>query len=205
MDDIDELAVYGRGDRVRMLPRATEWQEMVITVHWKQEIDTDAFREFLKEAGASDLSMMDKKANASIEDHSPWKVLGKKWHLMRKGVSANKNPKSKAEVLEALVTNIESAVPGIAFDWTERQFVHGKRSTDDADLFRISTKRRVGLDFTLFVAEGSLALGRIATLGVEREIKPHKDGRDAVLIRFTQLGHVGGEVSELLKSLWQAE
>ncbi|MDA1013125.1 MAG: excinuclease ABC subunit UvrA, partial [Planctomycetota bacterium] len=202
VDDINELEVYGRGNRVRDMPRSTDWQELVVSVHWKKEIDTPEFREFLIEARDSYLSQVDANSKLSIDDHSPWKKLGKKWHLMRKGFPANKTPKWKAEVLEHLIDDIEHAIPGIVFDWTARQFVYGKRPEDDANLFCICTKRRAGLDFTLFVPAGTLALGRISALGTEREIKPHKDDRDAVRLRFLRTNQLGNDVRELLGSFF---
>jgi hypothetical protein len=49
-DDIDEVPVYGRADRVQVRRLEVGWQEIEISVHWLREIDTPAFREFLGKA-----------------------------------------------------------------------------------------------------------------------------------------------------------
>jgi excinuclease ABC subunit A len=49
-DDIDEVPVYGRADRVQVKRLEVGWQEIEISVHWLREIDTPAFREFLGKA-----------------------------------------------------------------------------------------------------------------------------------------------------------
>ena len=43
---------------------------------------------------------------------------------------------------------------------------------------------------TLIAEKGSITLGKIATLGHEREIKQHRSGNDAVRIRFTTKAQV---------------
>ena len=48
----------------------------------------------------------------------------------------------------------------------------------------VHTKRRHGVDLSLFNEAGRVALGRIAELGREREIAPHRSGRDQIGIRF---------------------
>src|SRR5438105_7251194 len=50
IDDLDELAVYGRGDRVRVKNLKGPWQEVTVSVHWLREIETPAFRAFLDRA-----------------------------------------------------------------------------------------------------------------------------------------------------------
>src|SRR5262249_3493303 len=37
IDDLDELAVYGRGNRVRVRNIKGPWQEVTVTVHWLRE------------------------------------------------------------------------------------------------------------------------------------------------------------------------
>jgi excinuclease ABC subunit A len=49
-DDIDEVPVYGRADRVQVKRLEAGWQEIEISVHWLREIDTPAFRDFLGKA-----------------------------------------------------------------------------------------------------------------------------------------------------------
>src|SRR4029077_1634463 len=89
LDDRDELAVYGRGNRVRVKNLKGPWQEVTVTVHWHREIETPAFRAFLAKAISSYLGRM-QAAPLKIDELTPWKVLGKKWHLSRKGFPSGK-------------------------------------------------------------------------------------------------------------------
>ena len=40
LDDLDELPIYGRSERVRIRNIKGPWQEVTITVHWLREIET---------------------------------------------------------------------------------------------------------------------------------------------------------------------
>ena len=48
------------------------------------ELDTPAFRQFLKEAAASFLATV-KRMQTKPEDVMPWKLQGERWHLGEKG------------------------------------------------------------------------------------------------------------------------
>jgi excinuclease ABC subunit A len=107
LDELDEIQVYGRGPRVQAVNRSGPWQEVSITLHWHKEMNKPAFRQFLKEAQAAFLKTTS-DAGGSIEDKMPWKVLGKKWHLSRKGFPTNQRVAWQPEVLERLVEILEA-------------------------------------------------------------------------------------------------
>jgi len=48
----------------------------------------------------------------------------------------------------------------------------------------LHTKRKDGVDLVLHVPNGTVTIGAIADFGVKQEVKPGKDNRDAVLMRF---------------------
>jgi excinuclease ABC subunit A len=186
-DDIDELPVYGRTDRVRVKNLKGPFQEVSITVHWRRDIDTPAFREFLRTACDAYIG----KAAApslKLEDLMPWKVLGKKWHLSRKGFPSGKRIEWEPDVLERLAKLLEDSLPADAFvDWSNKQVVHFCPAVGSPPVAELHTKRRSGLDLILHVPAGRVAMGQIATLGGAREISPGRDGREEVKIRFTSL------------------
>ncbi len=96
LDQLDELPVYGRGDRVKVKNLKGPFQEVTITVHWLREIDTPAFQKFLTTA----INSYGQQASAAalvIGDLAPWKVLGRKWHLSRKGFPSAKRVDWEAE------------------------------------------------------------------------------------------------------------
>eukprot|EP00913_Durusdinium_trenchii_P023359 g21937.t1 len=181
-DNIDEIPVYGRGDRVRVKNSKGPWQEITVTTHGKEDVETPEFSRFLKEAGDAFLGEA-RKAKANPADLMPWKVLGRKWHLMRKGFPSGKRVKWNVEALEQLLALLEDACPDGEFDWSSKSVVHIRRKGDTNAWASIHTKRREGIDLSLFQPPGTVALGRIARLAAEREIAAGRDGREVVKLR----------------------
>ena len=186
LDDLDELPVYGRGNRVKVRNAKGPYQEVTITVHWKREVDTPEFRAFLKEATESYLSHVN-RAVLKPDELMPWKVLGRKWHLSRKGFPSHKRISWEPEVLEELIRVLESACPQGTYDWTNKHVVYVYSSDTQRPWAEVHTKRRGGIDVTLLGEPGQFALGQVATLGAAREVAPHRSGREAVKIRIDAL------------------
>jgi len=186
VDEIDELPVYGRGERVRVKNKPAGYQEVLVTVHWQKEIDTPEFRQFLHEARSSYESRV-ASASTEVKDVEPWKVLGRKWHLMQKGFPAEKRPRWKKEVLETLFDTIEKVLPDGDVIWNERQFVRYRRKGEKKDWLVVTTKRRVGIDLVVTPQTEGTGLGDVASLVTEHETKPGKDGRDTIRLRITKL------------------
>ncbi len=185
VDDLDELAVYGRGERVRAKNLKGPFQEVVITVHWKREIETPAFRDFLKKAVKSYLSQVQSVA-ANPAELMPWKILGQKWHLSRKGFPSNKRVQWEPELLSVLAGQLAELAPGLEIDWTGQTVVSGHQDGSEQAVFEIYTKRREGVDVCLLAPPNSFALGKVSNLAAEREVTTHRDGRQAIRLRFTE-------------------
>jgi excinuclease ABC subunit A len=183
LDDLDELPIYGRSGRVRVKNDKGPWQEVTLTVHWLREIDTPAFTRFLLRAVESYLQQV-RQAALNLEDLTPWKVLGRKWHLSRKGFPSGKRVPWEPEVIERLAEVLEGTLEAAQIDWTNQQVVY-VRPAESAEVWAaMHTKRRGGVDLTLTVPAGRFALGRIAELGCEREITPARNGKETISIRF---------------------
>jgi excinuclease ABC subunit A len=183
LDDLDELPIYGRSGRVRVKNDKGPWQEVTLTVHWLREIDTLAFTRFLLRAVESYLQQV-RQAALNLEDLTPWKVLGRKWHLSRKGFPSGKRVPWEPEVIERLAEVLEGTLEAAEIDWTNQQVVY-VRPAESAEVWAaMHTKRRGGVDLTLTVPAGRFALGRIAELGCEREITPARNGKETISIRF---------------------
>ena len=189
LDDIDELPVYGRSQRVRVRNMKGPWQEVTISVHWLNEIDKPAFEEFHREARESFLGLIN-KSKLNPADLMPWKVLGRKWHLVRKGFPSGKRVVWKQEVLDELFDTLENVLPNAEIDWGNKQVVYFRLKGGARPWAAVHTKRRGGIDLSLFGPPGRFALGRIARFGDEREISRHRDGRELVKIRFDKLEQV---------------
>jgi excinuclease ABC subunit A len=155
---------------------------VTVTVHWQREIDTPEFRAFLEQAAKSYLART-QAAPLDIEALTPWKVLGKKWHLSRKGFPSGKRVRWEPDVLDKLAAALQEAVPDVSVDWGNKQVVYFYRPDADEPWATVQTKRRGGIDLALFGPPGRFALGRIATLGREREIVSEPGKPDQIQIR----------------------
>jgi excinuclease ABC subunit A len=201
-DDIDDLPVYGRSERVRVRNLKGPWQEVTITVHWLREIDTPEFRDFLEEARAAFLNHLN-RAKLNIDDLTPWKVLGRKWHTSRKGFLSGKRIRWEPGVAEGLFDALAAALPGCEIDWGNKQVVYfrhpglaagptgrGSSNGNGKIWAAVHTKRRGGVDLSLFAAPGNIALGQITDFGSDREIATTRTGRQIAKIRFCKSSQV---------------
>ena len=189
VDDINELPIYGRSDRVRVKNKPAGYQEVLITVHWKSEIDTPEFQEFLDTARASYIERVE-ATSTDVKDVAPWKVLGRKWHLMQKGFPAEKRPKWKKEVLETLLEVFDKVIPDGDVIWNERAYVRYRQPESKDDWAVICTKRRVGIDLVITPDDESVGIGSVATLATEHEAVQAKNGKPAIRLRFDKLSQV---------------
>ena len=188
VNDVKEIQVYNRSDRVTVKNQRGAFQEVTITVHWLREIDTPEFWEFLQEARESYMQLVT-QASTEPEDVTPWKVLGKKWHLLQKGFPAEKRPKWKAEVIEALFETLDSVLPNADVIWTERQMVRYRKQGSKSDWAVVVTKRRAGIDITI-TPDKEVGTGEIAGLASELEVLPEKHGKKPIRLRFLKLEQV---------------
>jgi excinuclease ABC subunit A len=192
LDDLDDLPIYGRSERVRIKNAKVPWQEVTLAVHWLSEIETPAFDRFLETACDAFLKAVNRQ-KLNPAELTPWKVLGRKWHLTRKGFPSGKRVKWQPEMLGRLFDLLESVLPQVEIDWGNKQVVYFRRKGTDEPWAAVHTKRRQGIDLSLFSEAGRVALGRIADLGREREISPHRSGREQVRIRFDQSEQIASQ------------
>ena len=180
------MPIYGRDARVETKNLKLPWQEVNFKVHWKREIDTREFRSFLKEAIAAFLAQSE-KAKLDPNELTPWKVLGRRWHLSKKGFSSP--PAWSPNLLERLEALINEAAPDVTWNWDNQQFVSASLNGNGEVFAELFTKRPGGADLVLPIEPGLVPLGRIATLGSEREVTPTRRG-EAVRIRFTEANEI---------------
>jgi len=185
IDDIDDIPVYGRGDRVRVKNLKGPWQEVGITLHSADDVTNKKFLEFFLQAKESFLGFV-QKPDLNPADFMPWKILGRKWHLTRKGFASGKRVSWEVATLEYLLDILQKTAKDSAFEWGQKSLAHLKTKKDEKTLLTIHTKRREGIDLSLFVASGSVTLGTIAGFGIERNISAGKNGEDVVKFRFNE-------------------
>jgi len=182
VNDLNELPIYNRSDRVRIHQQKGAFQEIIFDVHWLNEIQTPEFRKFLKQAVQAYLGQVERKGQ-DMAALSPWKVLGRKWHVSRKGFPSNKRVAWKAEVLEGLLTLLDDLFSSWTPDWGNKTQI-AYRDTDNQSRAEVQTKRREQIVLNLFCPPGQFALGQIAALGEEREITSGRRGQEVLKLAF---------------------
>ncbi|MEQ9070613.1 MAG: excinuclease ABC subunit A, partial [Gimesia chilikensis] len=152
LDDLDELPIYGRSNRVRVKNLKGPWQEVTLTIHWLEEIETPAFQEFLETAAESFLGLIHRE-EIKPDEIMPWKVLKKKWHLSRKGFPNNKRVAWDPELLESLFEVLEKTYADSSIQWDSKSLVNFVQAGKRKPFLTIHTKRREGVDVTFRAAD----------------------------------------------------
>jgi len=198
LNELQDLPIYGNEPRVKCKNLRGPWQEVQLQVHSWDEVNTPAFWTFLEAAVAGFTKFTD-RVKQNPDDVMPWKVLGQKWHLARKGFPPGKPPQWDVDVLEDLCERLQAATPKAQFLWNNQQVVNVFVEGQNEPWATIHTKRPAGLDVTLTGPKGIFGLGRIAELALEREIQPNGD-RDQIKLRFVAHEDLDrGDLNQFLK------
>ena len=201
VNELDEIPVYNRQPRVRIRPSANgPFEDVTISIIEPADIETEAFQQFLTRAMEAFLQRVHPEA-LNLEELTPWKKLGRKWHLMRKGFLQGTIEWEPA-VLEQLVSVVETFLPEAKIDWTQKILVHfaiGKTTVAS-----LVTKRPTGVELVVYVPSGSIELGQIASIGIDPAIDLRKrTGEDAVVFRFTTVEQVQSKTfRQFLSQRW---
>jgi excinuclease ABC subunit A len=192
LNDIDEIEAYGRGPRVKCKNLRGPWQEVQVDAHSWQEIDTPAFWSFV-ERSVVGFQKFAERIGMKPEDVMPWKVLGQKWHLSRKGFPPGKKTAWKPEVLEELLEMLADSVPGGQFLWNNQNVVYLMVPGVRKPWATVFTKRLAGVDLILNGPKGAFQLGSVAELGAMRALATDADDRDQVKLRFVTTDELHAE------------
>ena len=198
LNDLPDLPVYGNRQRVRCKNLRGPWQEVQIDAHSWEEIDTPAFWKLLAKAVGGFFKFTE-RVRQKPEDVMPWKVLGQKWHLSRKGFPPGKRVQWETEVLEEVIELLAETAPEGQFLWNNQQVVHLMVEQQKEPWATLHTKRSAGLDLVLTGPKDLFALGRVAHLGAERELDTGQADRDVLKLRLhTHEELSGGHLAEFL-------
>jgi excinuclease ABC subunit A len=214
LNDIPEIEAYGHGPRVQCKNLRGPFQEIEIRAHSWQEIDTPAFWKFLDQAIAG-FRKFTERVQQNPEDVMPWKVLGRKWHLARKGFPPGKAPAWNIEVLEELLETLgEIASAGGAengsntspqFLWNNQQVIHLMIPGRREPWATVLTKKLEGVDLVLNGPAGAFATGRIVDLASQRAVTSNGSGLDQVRLRFVKVDDLHrGDLAAFLAEHLQA-
>src|SRR5262249_47634802 len=140
LNELHELPVYGTDGRVKVRTLRGPWQEVELRAHSLDEIDHKDFWNFVEQAVAG-FKKITQRVQQDPESVMPWTVLGRKWHLLRKGFPPGKRIAWDAEVLEELLEMLLGAAPQAQALWNHNQVVNLLLPGQREPWARIWTKR----------------------------------------------------------------
>jgi excinuclease ABC subunit A len=168
-------------------------------VHSHNEINRPDFWKFVDQAVAGFQRFTD-RARQKPEDLMPWKVLGRKWHLARKGFALGKQVQWEAEVLERLLDLVSQAAPHGQFLWDNKQVVPVYVSGQKEPWAAVQTKKLDAVYLTLTGPKGRFAQGRITDLGHNPHLDAQRPDKDLIRLQFRSTGDLErGNLAAFLK------
>ena len=181
LNQMDEIPLYNNDPRVRVKRLTGGWQEIEIRAHAMDEIDQPAFWTFLEQAVQG---FFQNSFATTVEQAMPWKVLGRKWHLLRKGFPPGKTIQWQPDVLQRMCDLLETVAPDGQFQWQNQQVVHYLLPPQDSPWASLHTKRPEALVLTLVGPKNAIGFGRVTELGWDRQLDSSRAERDLIRLRF---------------------
>ena len=189
LNEMHELPVYGTDRRVKVKTLRGPWQEIELRVHSLEEIDHQHFWSFLEQAVAG-FKKITERVQQDPESIMPWTVLGRKWHLLRKGFPPGKRIHWEAEVLEELLEMLSAAAPKAQTLWNHSQVISLILPEQREPWARIWTKRPAQIELSLAGPKGQFAMGKVAAFGSEPEFDASRADVDVIKLRFIEEDHL---------------
>jgi excinuclease ABC subunit A len=179
-----KLPVYGREDRVKVANRKGPWQEVWMLVHNQAEIDTPAFKAFLKQAVAAFEKNLG-RMTSSPEDVMPWKVNGEKWHLSDKGFPPGRKMYWDRGILPAFLAIVKESVAGLEIQWDARDGITLRLPGFSKGWGRVRTKDNTALIAHFLGKPGQLNLSRLEGIGKDSALAADRaDGGEVMKLLF---------------------
>jgi len=186
LNDMPELPLYGTEPRVRCRNLRGPWQEIEVRVHSYEEIDRPEFWKFVDQAVAG-FERFSERVEHHADVLAPWKQLGRKWHLSRRGFPLGGTVEWEAEVLEELIELLAETAPGGQLLWNNKQVVPLYVPPQHEPWAAVQTKKLDGVYLVLTGPKGRFAQGRLAALGLDARVDGSRPGCDLLRIKFRTL------------------
>ncbi len=188
LNEIDELPIYGIKPRTRARNSQRLWQEIELRVYNFAEIDRPEFWRFIDEAveGFRRVGRRREESPAAIE---PWKQLGRKWHLARRGFPLGRKVQWPPEVLEQLLDRLSPAAHDGRTTWDDKASISIHLPGRDAPWAVVWTKRVDAAHLHLKGPKDLVTLGQLRELKCIAELKQDSD-EDTLCLAFRELAEV---------------
>ncbi len=179
-----ELQVYNKETRVNVANRKGPWQEVALLIHKKGEIDTPAFRAFLKQAADSFQKSLG-KLTSKVEDAMPWKLNGERWHLSEKGFPVGRRLLWDRALLPRLLAIVKEVAPAVEIRWDTRDTILLKLPDIGKAWGRVRTKDSDALDCRFLGKPGQFNLNRLEGIGQNPSLTADRaDGGESLQLVF---------------------
>jgi excinuclease ABC subunit A len=184
LSDTPGLEGYSRDSNRVEVGNWPTGQYATIVVHKKAEIDTPAFRDFLKRA-VEVVQGRAATAAGGIEGNMPWKKDGEKWHLGDKGFPPGLGAKWDRSLLPKLIKLIRELDPTLEFKWDVRDAVTIRPPGASRFWARLKSKEAPALEAWFIGRPGQMNLGRLEGVGRDALIEGDRtDGIDVLKLWF---------------------
>ncbi|HEX3152165.1 MAG TPA: excinuclease ABC subunit UvrA, partial [Gemmataceae bacterium] len=184
LDEMPDLPVYGSEPRVKVANRKGPWQEIWMLVHKLDEIDTPAFKAFLKQAVESFNKNLG-RMTTTPEDVMPWKVNGERWHLGDKGFPPGRKMYWDRSILPTFLAIAREAVPGLEVQWDARDAITLRMPDIGKGWARVRTKDNESLDARFLGKPGQLNLSKLDGIGKDSTLAADRaDGGEVMRLQF---------------------
>jgi excinuclease ABC subunit A len=186
LNETEGLEVYGQRERVWVTHHKGPWQSVTVQAHRLSEVDTPAFREFLREAAQSFHDNI-RRLQTKPEDVMPWKVNGERWHLGDKGFPPRQKLRWERGLLSRLLALVREVEPGLSVEWDNREHITLRIPGVSRSWGMWRTKQAQALDLRFVGRKGQFNLAQLEGLGAA-ELGHERAGADVLRLRLTDLG-----------------
>ena len=188
LNEIDELPIYGTKPRTRVRNAQRLWQEIELRVYNFAEIDRPEFWSFIDEAveGFRRVGRRREESSAAIE---PWKQLGRKWHLARRGFPLSQKVQWPSEVLEQLLDRLSLAARDGRTIWDDKASVSIHLPGRTEPWAVVFTKRVDAVHLHLNGPKDVISSRRLGELKCSSELEQHSE-EDTVCLAFRDVAEV---------------
>jgi excinuclease ABC subunit A len=183
LNDMPDLPLYGTENRTKCQNVHGNWQEIELRLHDYNEIDRPEFWDFIDEA-IEGFGRFVNRVTTKPSDAMPWKALGKKWHLMRKGFYRNPKIQWDASLLEKVFNLLAELAPDAHFEWTKKQMVPIYLPDRKEAWATVRTKKPDAIHVHFTGPAGRFPFGRVAELGRNPDLRAMPNGLDVITFQF---------------------
>ncbi|MBY0586144.1 excinuclease ABC subunit UvrA [bacterium] len=183
LDDLKEVPLYGKQSRVRVRKLRSLFQQVEISVHRLEEIQTEGFLEFLEKAIESFTKLVDRRIDEP-SSAEPWTADGETWHRAKTGFKPGRSRRWPGELLDRVLDALAEASPHGNFDWKSRDSVKRRLPGVGLAWARLMTKEHLALRLVLVGPKGAFNLAAIDHLASSQKLRTNNARFDVVEFLF---------------------